>query len=281
MIFHYKDLEDEFSMIHQRTPMHTMNKSHFHSSHELYYLLEGEREFFIGDRRIKMVGGEMMLIHPNVLHRTGDGAQREHEKIIVNFRDSFVTGFKGNLLASVNPELKKDYVLIGLTREMEHKMRDLLYSMLEEVKRENGGLEVYQQALLIQILVLLSRFADEHNQEPQEHLSLKHERIGEIVRYIHDHYMDTLTLATIAEKFYMSTSYLSRSFKEVTEYSFVEYVNHIRIKEAIELLMNTSLKSYRISQKVGFNNVTHYRRVFKKVTGHSPYYYRNEHRVNS
>lgn len=277
MVYRYQGLEDEFSMIHQRTPMHSMSKSHIHSSYELYYLLEGEREFFISDRRIKMQGGDIMLIHPNVLHRTGDGAQREHEKIIVNFKDVFVTGFKGNVFASVNPELKKEYVLITLTPELEEKVKGLLHTMLSEVQRDGGGLEAYEQALLIQLLVILSRFADEQGSEPQEHLSPKHEQIAAVVRYINVHYMETLTLGIVAERFFMSTSYLSRIFKEVTEYSFVDYVNHVRIKEAIELLLSTSMKSYRISQKVGFNNVTHYRRVFKKVTGDSPHSYRKAH----
>ncbi|MNJ41043.1 Bifunctional transcriptional activator/DNA repair enzyme AdaA [compost metagenome] len=80
----------------------------------------------------------------------------------------------------------------------------------------------------------------------------------------------------LAEKFYVSPYYLSRFFKEATGFTFVEYVNSVRINEATKLLERSSLKVNLIAKKVGFGSVTHFGRVFKSVTGHAPLYYRKE-----
>jgi YesN/AraC family two-component response regulator len=72
----------------------------------------------------------------------------------------------------------------------------------------------------------------------------------------------------------VSPYYLSRFFKEATGFTFVEYLNSVRIKEAKRLLERSSMKVKLISRKVGFGSVTHFGRVFKLVTGHTPLYYR-------
>jgi len=101
-----------------------------------------------------------------------------------------------------------------------------------------------------------------------------HDRISEIVRYINQHYMEEISLPRLAEKFYVSLYYLSRFFKEATGFTFVEYVNSVRIAEAKKLLEQSSMKVNSIAKRVGFGSVTHFGRVFKSVTGHAPLYYR-------
>jgi YesN/AraC family two-component response regulator len=86
--------------------------------------------------------------------------------------------------------------------------------------------------------------------------------------------MYELSLQSLAEKFYVSPYYLSRFFKEVTGFTFVEYLNNVRVKEAKKLLESSSMKVNLIFKKVGFGSVTHFGRVFKSVTGYAPLHYR-------
>ncbi|PEE73423.1 hypothetical protein COM81_28730 [Priestia megaterium] len=101
-----------------------------------------------------------------------------------------------------------------------------------------------------------------------------HEKVSEIVRYINNHYMDLLTLHSLSKQFHISPYYLSRIYKKGTGFSFVEYLNQVRINEAQKLLKTTSLSVTSIAEKVGYENPTHFGRVFKKVTGISPLKYR-------
>ncbi|MOA45630.1 Bifunctional transcriptional activator/DNA repair enzyme AdaA [compost metagenome] len=101
-----------------------------------------------------------------------------------------------------------------------------------------------------------------------------HERMSEIVQFINSHYTEELSLHLLADKFYVSPYYLSRFFKEATGFTFVEYLNSVRIKEAKKLLLRSSMKVNLIAKHTGFGSVTHFGRVFKQITGHTPLYYR-------
>ncbi|MFW5749714.1 MAG: helix-turn-helix domain-containing protein, partial [Halanaerobium sp.] len=84
----------------------------------------------------------------------------------------------------------------------------------------------------------------------------------------------SLTLSSLADKFNYSPAYLSRAFKEVTGFNFVEYKNNVRIKEAGKLLQQSKLSVTEIATEVGFNNITHFGRIFKEITDLSPLAYR-------
>ncbi|MBQ1600952.1 MAG: helix-turn-helix transcriptional regulator, partial [Ruminococcus sp.] len=71
---------------------------------------------------------------------------------------------------------------------------------------------------------------------------------------------------------------LSRSFKTFTQFSFVEYINSLRIAESCKLLHNTRLSVLEIALKCGFGSVTQYGRWFKKLVGKSPVKYRDDRR---
>ena len=102
--------------------------------------------------------------------------------------------------------------------------------------------------------------------------------ISEIVKYIDEsYYCIELSLTSVAEYFNLSSSYLSRFFKEQTGYNFLEYLNKKRIEESAKLInlysMRTSIND--IAEKVGFTNDTTFRRQFKKYIGVTPVEYRS------
>lgn len=90
--------------------------------------------------------------------------------------------------------------------------------------------------------------------------------------------MHDLTLKKTAQKFNMSSCYLSRLFKEGTGFTFIEYLNNVRIREAQSLLVSTDYKVMDICYKVGYNSISHFGRVFKEMTGYSPLQFRQRSR---
>lgn len=93
--------------------------------------------------------------------------------------------------------------------------------------------------------------------------------------YLKQHYSDEgLTLSKICKHVHMSTSYFSSVFKTQTGKTFVEYLTSERIGKAKELLKFTTLKTYEIAVKVGYQNPHYFSMLFKKITGESPTDYR-------
>lgn len=95
------------------------------------------------------------------------------------------------------------------------------------------------------------------------------------LQYMEEHYREKLTLSMVAEKTYVSQWHLSKLLNKAEEKNFSEILNQIRIEHARELLKEMSLRIVDISEMVGFTDVAHFSRVFKKMEGISANEYRN------
>jgi YesN/AraC family two-component response regulator len=90
-------------------------------------------------------------------------------------------------------------------------------------------------------------------------------------RFIREHYADSgFSLAEIARKAEVSKNHLSWEFARETGETLTEHLARLRIEEAKRLLAATSLRIYEVGERVGYPNVEHFSRVFKKLTGKSP-----------
>jgi YesN/AraC family two-component response regulator len=91
---------------------------------------------------------------------------------------------------------------------------------------------------------------------------------------IHEHSDEELSLTKVAKSVHISPNYLSEKFKEVTGVNFVDYIARHRIEKARKLLQNLNLRISEIAFAVGFQSLSQFNRVFKKLAGKSPTAYR-------
>ena len=94
--------------------------------------------------------------------------------------------------------------------------------------------------------------------------------IRQVAEYISAHYAEPLTLEEVAGHIHLNPSYLSTIFKKITNLSFREYLNKVRIEEAQRLLLNTDYSIIEISTACGFNDQSYFSKVFKRYTGMTP-----------
>ena len=96
-------------------------------------------------------------------------------------------------------------------------------------------------------------------------------------RWLREHFADEgLSLAVLAEHVGVSRNHLSYEFTRECGETITDFLARLRVEEACRLLSATNLKVYEISEKVGYPNVEHFCRVFKKVTGLSPNRYASD-----
>lgn len=114
-------------------------------------------------------------------------------------------------------------------------------------------------------------------EEEKEHESASSSFIVKnALNYIEENYTQKLTLCEVAEKTYVSQWHLSKLLNRHTGQSFSDILNHVRIERAKELLKDPSLRIGDISEQVGFLDLAHFSRVFKKQEGVSANEYRNK-----
>lgn len=94
--------------------------------------------------------------------------------------------------------------------------------------------------------------------------------------FIHANYSRKITLKEVADNTYVSQWHLSKLLNRHTGQSFSDILNTARIDVAKELLENPALRIGEIAEQVGFSDMAHFSRVFKKVTGVSANEYRNQ-----
>ena len=99
-------------------------------------------------------------------------------------------------------------------------------------------------------------------------------QVIEILNDMAQHFVEDITLNSIAEKYHFSISYLSRLIRRETGYCFSEWLNSIRILYAINLLEDTGVRIGDISQRVGFQDMRYFSQIFKKVVGCNPREYK-------
>ena len=93
--------------------------------------------------------------------------------------------------------------------------------------------------------------------------------------YIDSHFTSPyLTLSSVARKFSLNLSYLSRTFKEEIGATFVDYLARLRMERAITLLNETEKRAYQIAEEVGIVDPHYFSACFKKHTGVSVNQYR-------
>lgn len=106
-----------------------------------------------------------------------------------------------------------------------------------------------------------------------------HAEPGVITRakaFINDHKTEEIALDDVAKRVNMSTFYFCKMFKKATGVTFTEYLSLVRISKAKNLLLNPNLRISEIAFEVGFQSLTHFNRVFRKIVGQSPTRYRGK-----
>ena len=103
----------------------------------------------------------------------------------------------------------------------------------------------------------------------------KDKRMVEIMNYIQSNYL-SVTLEGLSDKFYLSKPYLSKYIKEKSGMTFGELVKNVRLKKAKTLLKTSSMTVESIALSVGYQNVEHFNRLFKKAFNMTPVQFRNK-----
>jgi len=94
--------------------------------------------------------------------------------------------------------------------------------------------------------------------------------------YIEQHQSENVRLGEVAKAVNMSSFYFCKVFRRATGINFTHYVARVRIEKSKNLLLNPNLRISEIAFEVGFQSLTHFNRVFKKLVGQSPTEYRSQ-----
>lgn len=242
---------------------------HHHNSYEIYYLQEGKRMYEIEDKSFQVNNGNIILINKYKPHKTFYTGK--FKRMLLKFKESSLGNFPDqnqNLLEC----FEKGINILRLESREQIMIENIFTQMNKEKHKTRYGREMYLNILLMELLIIINRLINGKVREKEE--SEYHIKIVEIINYINQNYYKDIKLSMLSDKFAYSSSYLSFLFKKTTGSTLTQYINNKRIKAAKNLLLNTDLNITEISEKVGYNNLIHFERSFKRLVELSPSKYR-------
>lgn len=134
------------------------------------------------------------------------------------------------------------------------------------------------RSVLLEILVLITRIADNNDKytgNAAEKESAR--RVNEVIAYLQTNYRNKLTLNELARTFNTNRTTLNEEFYKETNQSIIDYLIKYRMNLAAALLRDTMLPVSDIMERVGYNDTSHFWRMFKKNAGMSPSEYRKRY----
>ena len=271
-----------------------MRSRHVHETIELHFILEGQRLMFVDRETYRLSPHSAIVVNHNLIHKpsTAPGFPPDHHNFILQLdRSHFdqilrVAGLRGF------DDFGERFNGVATFNDSEWR---LILAVIAEFKAmctedKNGGTVSMEDAhafLYLQALELASIFAKarrrllhaelEANQKVVPETVVKtgvHQKVHEVALYLQTHIHESVSLEELAQRFFMSRSYLTRSFRNVTGFSVVEYMTYIRIQKAQQLLRESDRSITEIADLCGFGNITYFEKVFKTTTGHTPVQYR-------
>ena len=151
----------------------------------------------------------------------------------------------------------------------------LLLEEINHLTKRRGATIAFKQKILFQEL-LLTFIQDFHSQTVTGDTR---QVIEKTIDYIINHYHQVITLTDLANMAGLSKSHYSRLFKKNVGYSPIEYLTHLRIDRAKELLAHSDIRIKEVSQNVGYEDELYFSRIFKKIVGVSPTQFSDEQKL--
>ena len=251
----------------------------FHPFCEVAYIARGKGVVAIEGKKFEARPGDLFIVKPYELHGIKPDNDDPFDIAWFGIYPKEMAGWVSMYLWR---EGKSEKPKIHLSRAYE--FWDMLSHVLEEIAFHGFKHEIVLRAELLQLFVAFARqvrFVTGEEEPPDfGKVLLRRDRkrwrqaVEAAVEFVRGNYWKRIDLETIARLVRMSPNYFCEVFKAETGLTFMEYLTRIRMAKAKELLRGTELTISEISERVGYESIHYFSRLFKEREGMSPKEYR-------
>ena len=253
---------------------------HYHQEFELSFITEGSGKRIVGDSVELFHPGDLIFIGPRIPHVwiSGEMARTQHS---------------GRTLESVYLLFNQDILPQGLTSLPEFKDVNRALHLSERGMRITGDtlnqvsrimLQLPYQGRMKRLMLFYEIMHIIGNSDSftllasegyvKSKFETSNSRVNTIHEFLMNNYREEVNLDEIADLVHLAPASACRFFKSATGQTIFNYLNKIKVDYACNLLMNTELNIVDISYDCGFNNLSHFNKQFRQITGKTPSQYR-------
>jgi AraC-like DNA-binding protein/mannose-6-phosphate isomerase-like protein (cupin superfamily) len=247
---------------------------HIHSALELLFVKSGSFRMFADDEEFYADEGCAVLFRSNTVHRVFPLSEGKSYYYVLKIKPSLLADFSlsENTSAYLLPlalTSKHQKTLWTASETEKNGIARGIDSMARDSEKKEYGFDIAMKSCAADILLSILRDIGENEKRdmPADDII---RRIYDVTVYINRHYAENITAADCAARAFMSPSYFSRCFYSITQKSFKDYLNTVRINHAEKELFATDKPVTRIASDCGFSNLSYFISVYKKAKGITP-----------
>lgn len=254
---------------------HPLFPLHSHEFDELVIILQGTALHVVDGHPFPVHGGDVFVIAGDHEHQYTEMNELALANILfdadqlgmANWDIRALSGF--HVLFKLEPRLRSRSEFnsrLHLSERRLNRAKELLHDLHLETESRHPGYRVMACGLFMQMAVFLSRC---HTEKPTEE-SINLLRLGDAIAHMETRYADTITLDDLARRAHLSTRHFQRIFQECMKHSPIDYLLHIRVQKAAEMLRHGGRSITEIAFDCGFSDGNYFSRCFRKITGITP-----------
>lgn len=249
---------------------------HFHPEMELVYVNKGKGKRHIGNHLSYFNNSQLLLIGANLPHNGfTDRLTTTGSETVIQFKEDFL----GMHFFEI-PEMEKIKQLFERSKKgilFGPETKKKLGRKIEKIPEKKGFRKIL---LLLEVLHELAKSKDytllNADGYAFETVPQDSDKLDAIYKHINKNFTRHISLEEIADVANMTVPAFCRYFKKVTHKTFTKLVNEYRVVHATKLLSESQMSITDIAYECGFNNFSHFNKLFKEITGKSASKYRGE-----
>ena len=256
------------------------NDWHWHEEIQFSYVLEGEMITSCMGSEFRLGAGDGIFINSNCSHMSRPTGAQSARFMSLNIQPSLLTLFRGSVVEqkyfmpySNDPRMQ----VVSFSHEMADQKVVLaeILRLFEMIREKDFAYELDAYGQLLRVWKYLLILAETQH-TPQ--VRLEREEAHAMLRHIHEHFAENLTIDDISRAVHLSKGECSRLFQTAYGTSIIAYLIDYRVSQSIQLLIGTNLSASEIAIRCGFNSPSYFTKVFREKIGVTPLQYRKEMR---
>lgn len=255
------------------------HKLHVQPGIEINLTLEGKGVFVVDKQMYMQMPGQMLIIPGNLPHQVFIAPSTEYKRMVLLIDDAALQKLSNSLFPIIDFDWFSQQTcrLIHPEPDMYAEFRQLMFSMIEEMRHQHTGWQQMIVAQFMSFVVLLRRYIEAEKNQPAIPQYLDRDPIELCCEYIKKNLHEDLSLQNVAQIFNFSPDYLTRIFKREKGITFYQYVLLQRVFESKKLLeTHPEMSLTDIAFTVGFASSSQFSRTFKSMTQLTPSQYRRQ-----
>ena len=258
--------------VYRYTPYPTNEPEHGHDCYEIMIAMRDGGVCTVGDNNYAIRAGSVFLCTPKDRHAYSIPV----ESMIYNIMFSpEILSYAGQKLLAAAPG--GAYQMFDDENDI-RQLNGILATLESELIEQRRGFECLTGALMEFLITSICR---KTNELPNFTELRSSNEVEKLLAYIQKHYSEKITLATMGRLIRRSPAYCGQLFKRVAGCPFSKFLLRYRISKAQELLKSSPLSLTEIAYQTGFFDSAHFSKVFHRMTGHSPLFFRRKFQADS